>query len=208
MNVWGTAKKISLGGMVVGGLVIVSSLSFTGCLTDDKKSTDTTKVPVVKDSTKTLSVNVGAQGNNTLGSFVEFTTFTVLKQAAAEAASASVDLIFAYSGSASSSAVYSPDAAKAGIDGGAGLDIAKNLTTANKTELKTVDAAKFEAVVTVEGLDSLYASGVVEAKGRLLVSKGYVFAAKSAAGKVIAMKVTDVTTSTTGEATISGKMKK
>ena len=208
MNVWGTVKKISLGGMIVGGLVIVSSLSFTGCLTDDKKSADTTKVPVVKDSTKTMSVNVGAQSNNALGSFVEFATFTVLKQAAAEAASGSVDLIFAYSGSASSSAVYSPDAAKAGIDGGPGLDIAQGLTTANKTVLKTVDAAKFDAVVTVEGLDSLYAAGVVAANGRLLVSTGFAFAAKSAAGKTVGFKVTAVTTSATGEATISGKLKK
>jgi hypothetical protein len=209
MNVWGNIKKISLGGMFVGAMVFVSSFSVTGCLTDDKKD-DSTKVvtPVVKDSTKTSTVTVGAQGNNTIGSFIDLDAYSVLKQDAAEAASGTVDLIFAYSTTASSSAVYSPDAAKAGIDGGAGLAIAKDLTTANKTELKTVDAAKFDAVVTVEGLDSLYAAGVVATNGRLLVSKNFAFAAKTVGGKVVAMKITDVTTSATGEATIQGKMKK
>lgn len=205
MNVWGNVKKFSLGGAFVGAMVIASSLTFTGCLTDDKDDPET---PAAKDSVKTKSVSVGAQGNNTLGSFIDLDTYSVLKQAAAEAASGTVDLVFSYSGTANSSAVYSPDAAKAGISGGAGLDIAQGLTTANKTELKTVDASKFDAVVTVEGLDSLYAAGVVASPaGRLLVSTGFAFAAKTTGGKVVGLKITAVTTSATGEATIQGKAK-
>ena len=206
MNVWGKMKKVTIGGMFVGAMMLVSSFSVTGCLTDDKKDKDT--IPTVKvDSVKSKSVSVGAQSNNTLGSFIDLDTYTVLKQAAAEAASGSVDLIFAFSGSASSSAVYSPDSAKGGIAGGPGLDIAKNLTTANKTELKTLDATKFDAVVTKAGLDSLYAAGTVAANGRLLVSKGFVFGAKTTAGLVVGLKITDVTTSATGEATIQAKAK-
>ena len=87
------------------------------------------------------------------------------------------------------------------------MDIAQGLTTANATELKTIDAAKFDALKTVDGLDSLYAAGTVAANGRLLISKGFAFGAKSAAGKVVGMKITDVTTSATGMATIQGKAK-
>ncbi|MDB5103055.1 MAG: hypothetical protein JWP91_744 [Fibrobacteres bacterium] len=204
MNVWGNVKKISVGGMFIGAMVVVGSLSLTGCLTDDKKD-DTT--PVAKDSVSTKSVTVGAQANNTLGSFIDLDTYSVLKQSAAEAASATVDIVFAFSGSASSSAVYSPDSAKGGIAGGPGLDIAKNLTTVNHTELKTVDAAKFDAAATVEDLNALYAAGTVAANGRLLVSKGFAFGAKTAGGKIVGLKITDVTTSATGEATIQAKAK-
>ena len=207
MKVLGTVKKVSLGGVVAGALVCVASFSLGGCLTDDKKNSDTVAVVVAVDSVKTKSVMVGAQANNDLGSFIDLDTYGVLKQTAAEAASATVDLIFAYSGSASSSAVYSPNAAKAGIAGGLPLDIATGLSTANTTELKTLDAAKYEMVVTKAGLDSLYATGTVAANGRLLVSKGFVFGAKTTGGMVVALKITDVTTSTTGQATIQAKAK-
>jgi hypothetical protein len=212
MNVWGNVKKLSLGGLVAGGLIIVSSFSVTGCLTDDKKEEDTTKTTdtttVKKDTVTTKSVTVGAQANNDLGSFIDLDTYTVLKQSAAEAASGTVDLVFAFSGSASSSAVYSPDAAKAGIAGGPGLDIAADLTTANVTELRTIDAAKYDAVKTKEGLDSLFNAGTpASPAGRLLVSNGFAFGAKTAGGKIVGMKITAVTTSTTGQATIQGKAK-
>ena len=203
MNVLGSAKKFSVGGMFIGAMVLASSLTFTGCLTDDEP-----EPKPAAETVTTKSVTVGAQGNNNLGSFIDLDTYAVLKQTAAEAASGSVDLIFAYSGTASSSAVYSPHAAKAGIAGGAGLDIAQGLTTANTTVLKTVDTAKFDAVTTVGGLDSLYNAGVAASpEGRLLVSTGYAFAAKTTGGKVVGMKVTAVTTSATGEATIEGKAK-
>ncbi|MEO6096964.1 MAG: hypothetical protein ABIW76_15310 [Fibrobacteria bacterium] len=205
MNVLGNVKKFSLGGAFVGALVIAGSLSLTGCLTDDKKDDP---APATKEMVKTMNVNVGAQGNNTLGSFIDLDSYAVLKQAAAEAASGTVDLVFAYSGTANSSAVYSPDAAKAGIAGGAGLDIAQGLTTANKTALKTVDAAKFDALETVAGLDSLYNAGTAASpEGRLLISVGNTIAAKTTGGKVVAMKITAVTTAATGEATIQGKAK-
>ncbi len=204
MNVLGSLKKFSVGGMFIGALVAGSSLTFTGCLTDDKGEDP----PAAVDSVKTMSVNVGAQGNNTLGSFIDLDTYAVLKQAAAEAASGTVDLIFAYSGTANSSAVYSPDAAKAGISGGAGLDIAQDLTTANKTALRTVDATKFEAVKTVAELTALFDAGTAPSpEGRILVAVGNTIAAKTTGGKIVAMKITAVTTAATGEATIQGKAK-
>ncbi len=204
MNVFAHTKKILAGGFIAGCMMMVSTTTLTGCLTDSKKDS-VVVTPTKVDSVKSMDVNVGAQENATLGSFVNLTNYSVLKLTAAEAASASVDLIFAYSGTASSSAVYSPDAAKAGIAGGAGLTIAQGLTTANHTELKTINAAKFDALVTKAGLDSLYASGVVDASGRLLVSTGFAFAAKSASGKIVAMKISSVTTSATGAAVITGK---
>ena len=51
MNVWGNMKKSTLGGMLVGAMVVMSSLSMTGCLTDDKKDE-----PTPTDNSKSLTV--------------------------------------------------------------------------------------------------------------------------------------------------------
>src|SRR5690606_34989801 len=200
MRVLGNIKKVFVGGLMLG------SLALTGCLTDDDGEEEET--PPKQELVSSKNVTVGAQANNDLGSFIDLDTYTVLKQGAAEAASGTIDLIFAYSGTANSSSIYSPHAAKAGIAGGLGLDIAQDLATANTTELRTVDASKFDAVTTVAGLDSLYDAGVAASpEGRLTLSNGFAFGAKTTGGKIVGMKITSVTTSTTGQAVIAAKAK-
>ena len=41
MKVWGNMKKISFGGMIAGAMIIASSFSVTGCLTDEKNDEPT-----------------------------------------------------------------------------------------------------------------------------------------------------------------------
>ncbi len=186
--------------------ILAMSLAFTGCLTDDDPDEEDPD-PIAVDSVQTKSVEVGAQANNDLGSFVDLDTYTVLKQAAAEAASGTIDLIFAYSGSANASAVYSPNVAKAGIAGGPGLDIAQDLAITNTTELRTISTSGFDAVETKAGLDSLFNAGTVAENGRLTVSNNFTFGAKTTGGLIVGMKITSVTTGTEGEATIQAKAK-
>lgn len=99
MNVWGTTKKILGLGLLCLPLTMTTTL--TGCLTDDKE--DTTKTDTVKHTAlsaeKTLSV--GAQAA-TLGSVMDLDATTdaamVLNSAAANAAQATIDLVFMYYG--------------------------------------------------------------------------------------------------------------
>jgi hypothetical protein len=196
-----SGKKILSLAMVVVPMAFMSTL--TGCLTDDKK-TD----PVATDSLMSDEVTLGAQSNNSLGSFLDLDNYEVLKQSAAEAASADVDLIFAYSGTANAAAIYSPDAAKAGIAGGAGLAIAQGLTTANKVEIRTIGADKFAAAKTAADLQAAYDAGIAAADGRLLLSNGVAFAAKSSKGVLVGMLVSGLTASTDGQVTLTGITKK
>ncbi len=98
MNVLGTVKKVSLAGFVAGALIIASSFSVTGCLTDSKKDTtavvDTAKHTAFPTAT---TVAAGAQGA-TLGSVLDLDTKTALTSAAANAAQGSIDLVFMFYG--------------------------------------------------------------------------------------------------------------
>ena len=44
MNVWGKVKNVTLGGMFIGAMMIASTTTMTGCLTDDKKDSVVTPV--------------------------------------------------------------------------------------------------------------------------------------------------------------------
>lgn len=177
-------KSAALIAMVGSGLVL------NGCLTnEDKKDPN----PVV-DSLKTTTVTLGAQENQTLGSFLDLdANFKVMKLDVANANDADVDLLFAYSGTAKAAAFYSPDSAKKGIGGGAGLTIAKDLDPANHIEIKKVDASKLAAAKTQAELDALHAGGVAAANGRQLISNGEAFTAKSSKGVIFGITVTTLT---------------
>src|SRR5690606_23385991 len=147
MRVLGNIKKVFVGGLMLG------SLALTGCLTDDDGEEEET--PPKQELVSSKNVTVGAQANNDLGSFIDLDTYTVLKQGAAEAASGTIDRIFAYSGTANSSSIYSLHTAKEGCCGRVGLDIGQGVAAANSTAGRTVDSGKYDAVTTLGGLDSL-----------------------------------------------------
>ncbi len=182
MNVWGNVKKISVGGMFIGAMVLVSSFSITGCLTDSKKDTpaDTAKhTPMGAETT----VSVGAQGHATLGTAVDLDTKTVLLSAAANAAQGTIDVLFAFSGGALK--LMSPIAAKAAGDVG----VAANYTDAS---LKVTEFVK----VTVKPVDSEAAAKAFTAGAAKLtstaVATGDQFVVKTGAGKIVYLVVKSV----------------
>jgi hypothetical protein len=89
-------KSLALVGIVSVGFLV------NGCLTDDKKAEkkDTTKVDTTHALAAEKTLNVGAQGNLTLGSSLELDTGKVYLSGVANANLDGVDLVFMYYGSA------------------------------------------------------------------------------------------------------------
>jgi hypothetical protein len=171
MNVWGKIKKISFGGMIAGAMIIGSSFSVTGCLTDDDKddSTATTKTPLSTEST----IDVGAQGASG-GSVIDLDSAKAWSSAVANANQSGIDLVFMYYGGAFH--LDNAVAAKA-----AGVANAINLTnTYSDAQIKDIkivkittkpdnqEAAKaaFDAGTAIKG------SAVVEGDMFLVMSTG------------------------------------
>ena len=98
MNVWGNVKKVSLGGMFVGAMMLASSLSITGCLTDDKKD-DSTDNTTKHDLPAATTVTIGAQGHATYGSVIDIDSAKAWTSAVANANQSGIDLVFLYYGS-------------------------------------------------------------------------------------------------------------
>src|SRR6185369_1214510 len=76
MMVWANVKKVTLGGMFVGAMMLASSLTVTGCLTDDKKDTTTTTPGTDTDLVAKSTTTLGAQ-SATPGSSLDLDTWTV-----------------------------------------------------------------------------------------------------------------------------------
>lgn len=183
MNVWGKMKKISLGGMIAGAMIIGSSFSVTGCLTDDDGDKDTTTTTTKTPLSAESNVSVGAQGHASLGTAVDLDTKTVLLSAAANAAQGSIDILFAYSGNALK--LMSPIAAKAAGDVG----VAANYTSA---DLKVTEFVK----VTAKPADSeAAAKAFTDGATKLTsyaVAEGDKFVVKTGAGKIVYLTVKSI----------------
>lgn len=106
MNLSGLTKKIAAVGLLAV-CVVSTSVSLTGCLTDNKKDTTGVYVDTTKhDSTKHTPwgpetvITAGAQGNLTLGSAIDLDTKKALLSNAALAVQGTIDLVMIYSDSA------------------------------------------------------------------------------------------------------------
>jgi hypothetical protein len=97
MNVWDNVKKVSVGGMFVGALMLASSLTVTGCLTDEKDDTTSTGSHTALSTEKVL--DVGAQGASG-GSVIDLDSGVVWNSATANANQSGIDLVFLHYGSA------------------------------------------------------------------------------------------------------------
>lgn len=190
---------------MLAATLMALSLGLTGCLTDSKDDEDDNTPP--PELVTTLTVTAGAEDNTTYGSALDLDSFVTYTINDAEAMAASIDLIFAYSGSASSAAIYSPDTAKGGIAGGPGFDFLADFAPARNTEIKTVLGVTMSAITTKAQVDSLWAAGVVATNGRVLLTEGTTFLAKSNLELVVLVKVDSVTTGATGKASFTGMAK-
>lgn len=185
MNVWGNVKKVSLGGMFVGAMMLAGSLSITGCLTDDKKddtTTTTTKHPLGTETT----LSAGGQGHPTLGSVLELDAGKVLLSAAANADQANIDLVLLYF----AGAWHLDNAAQARTDG-----IANSINLTN-----TYDASKVKDLKIVklsgkpadqEDAKDKYTAGT-NIHGTTITGGEY-FVMETTGGKVAVVNVKSVT---------------
>jgi hypothetical protein len=204
MNVLGSVKKFSVGGMFIGALVVASSLSFTGCLTDDKDP----ETPAGTDTALVAksAVGLGAQ-KATPGSSLDIDTWSVYTMTPAKANSTKIDLIFAYSTvGAGQAAIYSPNVAVNGLNGSGGFDFLEGFTSPNTTEIKTTTAT-YAAIANRRQLDSVWSAGTAVAAGKLEITTSTVFLAKSNLGKVAIIQTSNLVTGENGSVSLAAKAK-
>jgi len=150
------------------------------------------------------SLQAGAQNSPQFGAFLDIDEFKTYLSANAVAHPAEIDLIFAYSVATQSANIYSPDAAKNGINGAAGFGFLSGFGPANQTELKEV-SADFPGIVSTAQLDSLWSLGRPVTNGRLLVSNGATFMAKSDRGMLVLIQAGNVVSDVSGSCDFVGK---
>jgi hypothetical protein len=198
MNRFSTQNILTIGVLSLG-------LVLTGCLTDDDD--DDGGGGGVLVTTKNLKA--GAQANATYGSSIDLDNFTAYTVTTAKTRTETIDIIFANSTSSTSSlAVYSPHAAKAGVDGSNGFDFMQTgWTTANTTSMKTVAVSNINLITTKAQIDSLWSAGSAIPSGKLNVGAGTTFMAQSNEGLVVLVKVTEVETGNAGTAEMTGVAK-
>jgi hypothetical protein len=90
----GMTKKFAAAGLFAG-CILSTGVSLTGCLTSDSK--DSTPPAKTQSWSADSTIQVGAQGNATLGSAIDFDTKKALLSAAANAAQGTIDLVFFFS---------------------------------------------------------------------------------------------------------------
>jgi hypothetical protein len=187
MNVWGNVKKFSLGGAFVGAMVIASSLSFTGCLTDDKDDKDTTKAGTAFAASKTLTA--GGQGHTTLGSVLELDAGTVLSSSAANNDQDNIDAVLLYY----SGAWHLENAVMARASG-----ITHNIDLTDSYDVTEIDDIPYVKVGTMpanqEAAEAAFDAGT-KIKGSV-IANGDVFLINTTGGAIAVLKVTSVTGAT------------
>lgn len=207
MNVRGNIKKVSLGGLVAGALIVVSSFSVTGCLTDDKNDgTDTTGNDTTTASVLTTKdIQLGAQ-KNTKASSLDLDTWTAYTAAEGAAHSADVDVIFAYSTSADMAALYSPNIAKNGVAGASGgFDFLATWTNANTTLMRTVTVSDINKIKAQADIEALYNAGTDPSPvGRIEAGADKYIVAKSDKALFVLLKITAVTAAEDGSVSLTG----
>ena len=184
----------------VSAAALVACLSLTGCLTDSKGGVS------VALTTKTLTG--GAQSNTTYGSSIDIDDFTAHTITEAKTMTAKIDLIFAYSTALAggTSAIYSPDSAKGGVNGSAGYDFMQDFNNPNHTAMKTINV-NFDNITTKAQLDSIWDLGSPVLNGRQIVVAGTTFMARSNADLVVLIKVTSLVSGANGSVNLVGAAK-
>jgi hypothetical protein len=188
MNVWGNVKKFSFGGAFVGAMVIASSLSFTGCLTDDKDDDkDTTKAGTAFAASKTLTA--AGQGHPTIGSVLELDAGTVLSSSAANGDQDNIDAVLLYY----SSAWHLENAVKARASG-----ITHNIDLTDSYDEDEIEDLSYVKVTTMPA-DQEAALAAFTAGTKIqgsVIANGDIFLINTTGGEIAVLKVVSVTGAT------------
>ncbi len=178
--------------------ILALGFGFTGCLTDDDDDNG--------DQLTTRDVELGAQGNTSLGSSLDADDMTPYLIADAVERAADIDLIFAYSTEQDVSAIYSPNVAKEGIEGvSEGFPFLAALTPARETPIRNISASQWESVTTEEGLQVAWDAGTQQENGRLAVTAGQVFMIQTSEDRLVMIRVDSIDQGAAGETTLSGR---
>lgn len=193
----------NFGKVLFAGALVTLSLNFTACLTDDDDDDDDTTTTVTNDL-KMKEVTLGAQ-DNAAPSSVDLDTWMTYNAAAAPAASAMIDIVFAYSTASSAAAIYSPLVAKNGVAGSSGFDFMANWTSPNNTSLRTVTIADMSKIKTSADVKKLYDDGMEPSPaGRIAVNNNTTLVARTDKDLYVLLQVTSVTQAANGTAAIKG----
>ncbi|MBW8889503.1 MAG: hypothetical protein JF616_17245 [Fibrobacteres bacterium] len=186
MKFWANVKKVTLGGMFVGAMMLASSLSVTGCLTNDNKDTTKTDTSHHTALPTGTSVTIGAQGHATYGSAIDIDAGTALTSAQANAAQSTIDLVFLFYGGA----FHLEDAVMARASG-----VANNINLTNSydvTKIQDVDMVK----VTTKPADQEAAKAAFTAGTKIhgsTVAQGDMFLVMSTGGKLALVTMSSIT---------------
>jgi beta-galactosidase len=155
------------------------------------------------------TVTLAAQDNALIASSLDLDNWTAYTSANAPAHSSEIDLVFAYSTVGDSSALYSPDAAKSGVNGSGGFDFMQSWTTANTTQMRLVSVANWATVTTAASIKALYDAGTVPSPaGRVFVRAGTTIVARSNGDLYVLLRVDAVVQTASGTVNLTGKAKR
>jgi hypothetical protein len=186
MKVWANVKKVTLGGMFVGVLMAVSTVSMTGCLTSDNKDTTKTDTSHHTALPAGTSLTIGAQGHATYGSVIDIDAPAALTSAQANAAQSTIDLVFLFFGGA----FHLDDAVTARADG-----IANNINLTNSYDLTKIQAVSMVKVTTKpadqEAAKAAFTAGTVVHTSTVVA--GDMFLVMSTGGKLALVTMSSIT---------------
>ena len=144
------------------------------------------------------TLTVGANGNSTLGSSIDFDADTVYKMAAAASHVADLDLCYSYSGTANVEKLFSPEAAKA-----SGFTYATGWASPNTIVYgKVASSTTFESITTAEELTALWHATSTQAGGSMVCAQGDVFVVQTNLGVLVLVKIQTLAAGETGSIVI------
>jgi hypothetical protein len=162
----------------------------------DQNGSTTSEPAYLRIRVSTNNLTLGAQGSVTASS-VDVDVPQTYTASTAPNNSNAIDVVFAYSTSTGndSLALYSPSVAKNGTGGNStGFDFMQSWPTANSIEIRRVEVADWDNVMTASDIENLFTNGDAGATpGRIFVRIGTTVAVKSNLNKYVLMRVTAVT---------------
>ncbi|HEX2613014.1 MAG TPA: immunoglobulin domain-containing protein [Fibrobacteria bacterium] len=179
------------------------------CKVTDSDGSTTSSGGFLRIRVTEQTVTLAAQDNALVASSLDLDTWTAYTSANASAHASEIDLVFAYSTVGDSSALYSPDAAKNGVNGSGGFDFMQSWSTANTTEMRVVSVANWSTVTTAASIKALYDAGTAPSPaGRVFVRAGTTIVARSNGSLYVLLRVDAVVQTSSGTVNLTGKAKR
>jgi hypothetical protein len=180
------------------------------CRVKDKSGTTLSAVAHLRIHVESEDVTLGAQGS-LLPSSLDLDAWNTYTASTAASNSNLIDLVFAYSTSTGndSLALYSPKVAKDGVGSTPGFDFMASWPSANDIQIRKVEVANWNDVMTDADIKNLYDNGSAgSVSGRVFVKAGTTVVVKSNEGLYVLLRVTSVSAqSASGSGSIDAKAK-